>query len=51
MTSLVENLYALITFRHLEQFWGASKAFWSERWASVYLLFDENDFLIYVLGR
>lgn len=35
---------------HLEQFWGASKAFWSERWASVYLLFDENDFLIYVLG-
>ena len=37
--------------RHLEQFWGASKAFFSDKWTYVYQLSGENDFVMYVLGK
>ena len=37
--------------RHMEQFWGASKAFFSEKWAYIYQLSGENDFIMYVLGK
>lgn len=37
--------------RHMEQFWGASKAFFSEKWAYVYQLSGENDFIMYVVGK
>lgn len=37
--------------RHLEQFWGASKAFFSDKWTYVYQLSGENDFIMYVLGK
>ena len=35
----------------MEQFWGASKAFWSNYWAVLYQLVGENDFLIYTIGK
>ena len=34
----------------MEQFWGASKAFWLYRWTTVYDIFGGNSFLIYTAG-
>ena len=35
----------------MEQFWGASKAFWSNYWALLYQFAGENDFLLYTVGE
>lgn len=34
----------------MEQFWGASKAFWLYRWTTVYEICGGNSFLLYVAG-
>lgn len=36
----------------MEEFWGASKAFFVEKWAYIYYnLGNENFFVIYILGK
>jgi methylsterol monooxygenase len=35
---------------HMEQFWGASQAFFYEKWHYIYKTSGENDFLMYTLG-
>ena len=42
---------SILLLRHLEQFWGASKEFWTNPWATIYQLSGENDFLMYTLGE
>ena len=40
-----------ILCRHLEQFWGASKTFWSSLWAVVYGASGESHFLMFTFGE
>lgn len=35
----------------MEQFWGASKTFWENRWATLYWMSGENDFIMYTVGE
>ena len=47
-----ENLMKfLFDFRHMQEFWGASGDFWQRRWEELYLLFNQDDFLLSVFGE
>ncbi|KAK3785829.1 hypothetical protein RRG08_050847 [Elysia crispata] len=35
---------------HMQEFWGASGDFWQRRWEELYLLFNQDDFLLSVFG-
>ena len=37
--------------RHFENFWGASKSFWEDRWNDVYLAFGKDRFLMSMFGE
>ena len=39
-------------YRHMQEFWGASKAFFTEKWAYIYRNYGhENFFIMYILGK
>ena len=45
------SLYYYI-YRHMEEFWGASKAFFTEKWAYLYRNYGhENFFIMYIVGK
>ena len=35
----------------MQEFWGASGDFWQRRWEELYTFFDQDDFLLSVVGE